>query len=177
MIANADGFMLVFRLLHIVAGVLWVGSAFLFTAFIGPSAAEVGPSAGPLFSVLVHKRKVPKVISGLAGVTVLAGWIMWLHNMSLYGGLGNWLDSTFGRVLTIGAVFATAAMFLGEFGVGKNVERLVALGDQVAAGGGQPTPEQGAAMGRIQHTLMLAGKPDLALLLIAVAAMSTARYW
>ena len=39
----ANLFMIVFRLLHIVAGVLWVGSAFLFVGFIGPSAAEVGP--------------------------------------------------------------------------------------------------------------------------------------
>ena len=29
-------------------GVRWVGSAFLFVASIGPSAAEVGPSAGPV---------------------------------------------------------------------------------------------------------------------------------
>ena len=43
--------MIVLRFLHIVAGVLWVGSAFLFVAIIGPSAAEVGPSAGPLLSV------------------------------------------------------------------------------------------------------------------------------
>jgi hypothetical protein len=39
--------MLLFRFLHIVAGALWVGSAFLFSAFLGPSAAQVGPSAGP----------------------------------------------------------------------------------------------------------------------------------
>lgn len=32
----ANLFMIVFRLLHIVAGVLWVGSAFLFVGFIGP---------------------------------------------------------------------------------------------------------------------------------------------
>jgi len=36
-------FMLVFRFLHILAGVLWVGSAFLFVGFIGPSAVDVGP--------------------------------------------------------------------------------------------------------------------------------------
>jgi uncharacterized membrane protein len=177
MIADADGFMLVFRFLHIVCGVLWVGSAFLFTAFLGPAAAEVAPTAGPLFGVLVHKRKVPQVIEGLGAVTVLAGWIMWLRNMNDYGGLGNWLDSTFGLVLTIGAVFATIAFFVGWLLVGNNVERLVAVGEQVAAGGGQPTPEQGAEMGRIQHTLMVAGKTDLVLLVVAVGCMATARYW
>ena len=40
----AEPFMIVFRFLHILAGVLWVGSAFLFVGFIGPSAAEAGPS-------------------------------------------------------------------------------------------------------------------------------------
>ena len=54
-------FMLVFRLLHIVAGVLWVGSSFMFVAFIGPSAAEVGPSAGPLLHAVVKKRKVRRL--------------------------------------------------------------------------------------------------------------------
>lgn len=177
MLADSDLFFVVFRFLHIVAGALWVGSAFMFGAFIGPSAAEVAPTAGPLFGVLVHKRKLPKVIEGLGSVTVLAGWIMWLKRMDEYGGIGNWLDSTFGLVLTIGAVLATIAFVIGWLGVGRNVERLVALGEQVAAGGGPPTPEQAAEMGRVQRSLEVAGKIDLVLLIVAVGAMATARYW
>ena len=38
--------MLVLRLFHIVGGALWFGSAFLFTGFLGPSAAETAPSSG-----------------------------------------------------------------------------------------------------------------------------------
>lgn len=128
--------MLVFQFLHIVAGVLWVGSTFLFSAFIGPSAAEVGPSAGPLLTVLVKKRKLPRVIESLSGVTVLAGWILWLRNVDLYEGLGNWLDSTFGIVITIGAVLATAAFVIGLRGIAPNVVRLVDLGGEIAASGG-----------------------------------------
>src|SRR5436190_21743993 len=94
--------MIVLRFLHIVAGVLWVGSAFLFVGFIGPSAAEVGPSAGPLLSVAVKKRKVAKVITWLGVVTVVAGWIMRLRDLSLRASLGDWLKSSFGLVLTIG---------------------------------------------------------------------------
>ena len=71
-------FFLVFRFLHIVAGVLWVGSAFLFVGFIGPSAVEVGPAAGPLLTAAVKKRKVAKVITGLGIVNVLAGWALWV---------------------------------------------------------------------------------------------------
>jgi hypothetical protein len=170
-------FMIVFRLLHIVAGALWVGSAFLFVGFIGPSAAEVGPSAGPLLHEAVVNRKVPKVITGLGLTTVLAGWIMWLKDMHDFGSLGDWVNSRFGLVLTIGAVLATIALIDGALGVGRNVERLVALGDQVAASGGPPSPEQQTEMARLGADLKTYGQLDLVLLLLAVAAMSTARYW
>jgi uncharacterized membrane protein len=89
-------FMLIFRFLHIIAGVLWVGSAFLFVGFIGPAAAEVGPAAGPLLANAVKKRKVVKVITGLGAVTVIAGWILWLRNMSLAASFSDWVTSSFG---------------------------------------------------------------------------------
>jgi hypothetical protein len=170
-------FYLAFRLFHIVAGALWVGSAFLFSAFLGPSVAEVGPSAGPLLTVLVKKRKLPTVIKALSGVTVLAGWILWLRDLDLYGGIGDWLGSSFGLVLTVGAVLATIAFVIGMVGIAPNVERLVDLGGEIAAGGGPPTPEQGAEMARTSKALEAASKVDLVLLLLAVAAMATARYW
>ena len=172
-----EPFMLVFRFLHIVAGTLWVGSAFLFSGFIGPSAAEVGPSAGPLLTVAVKKRKVAKVILALSGTTVLAGWILWLRNMDEYGGLSEWLDSDFGVVLTIGGVLATIAFVIGLVGVAPNVERLVDLGGEMARSDGPPTPEQGAAMQRTQISLERASKIDLVLLILAITAMATARYW
>ena len=173
----ANSFMIVFRLLHIVAGVLWVGSAFLFVGFVGPSAAEVGPAAGPLLHVAVKKRKVAKVITGLGITTVVAGWILWLRDLNDFGSLSDWLGSHFGFVLTIGAVLATIAAFLGAFGVGRNVERLVDVGDAVAASGGPPTPEQQAMIEHLGAEIEKHGKIDLVLLVLAVACMATARYW
>jgi uncharacterized membrane protein len=170
-------FMIVFRFFHILAGVLWVGSAFLFVGFIGPSAAEVGPSAGPLLTAAVKKRKVAKVITALGGITVLAGWILWLHDVSAYGGFGDWIGSSFGIGITIGAVLATIAAVEGSVNVGKNVERLVDLGGEIAAGGGPPTPEQQGRLERLGHELETHGKIDLLLLVLTVTAMATARYW
>ena len=169
--------MLVFRLLHIVAGVLWVGAAFLFVGFIGPSAAEVGPSAGPLLHAVVKKRKVAKVITGLSIVTVVAGWVMWFRNLDQFGSLGDWLGTNFGLVLTIGGVLATVAAVEGSLGVGRNVERLVDLSDEIAASGGPPSPEQQSQIQRVGAEIEKFGKIDLVLLLLAVAAMATARYW
>jgi hypothetical protein len=176
MIATS-AFMLVFRFFHIVSGVLWVGSAFLFVGFIGPSAAELGPAAGPLLDAVVKKRKVAKVITGLGFTTVLAGWVLWLKNMSLYGGLYDWVTSRFGLVLTIGGTLATITAFVGAIGVGLGVERLVDLGNEVAASGGPPTPEQQARIDVLSKGVERHGKVDLTLLMLAVIAMATARYW
>lgn len=173
----AEPIMLVLRFLHIVSGALWVGSAFLFVGFIGPSAAEVGPSAGPLMSVAVRKRKVAKIITWLGMITVAAGWLMWIKDLNDHGGPGDWLGSSFGLGITIGALLATTTFFIGYYGVGKNVERLVDLGDEIAASGGTPRPEQQATMAKIGADLERFGKLDLVLLLLAITAMSTARYW
>jgi hypothetical protein len=157
--------------------VLCVGSAFLFVGFIGPSAAEVGPSAGPLRTVAVKKRRVVKVINALAGTTVLAGWILWLHDMGAYGGFGTWIGSSFGVGITIGAVLATIAMFEGSIGVGQNVERLVDIGGEIAASGAPPTEEQQRRLDTVVQHVKTHGQIDLVLLLVAVTATATARYW
>ena len=142
----------------------------------GPSAAEVGPSAGPVLHAAVKKHKVVKVITGLAITTVVAGWVMWLRDMNQVG-FGDWVTSSFGLVLTVGAVLATITAFVGVLGVGRNVERLVDLGAVVAATGGPPSPEQQFEIDHLGAEIENHGKLDLVLLLSAVIAMSTARYW
>jgi hypothetical protein len=169
-------FMIVFRFLHIVAGALWVGSSFLFVAFIGPSAAEVGPSAGPLLSAAVKKRKAAKVITVLGVVSVVAGWVLWFRNLDLAGSFGGWLSSGFGVGLTIGGVLGTTAASVGYFGVARGVERMVDLGNQAVAAGTLPA-DQHAELERLSASLERHGKIDLLLLLATVTVMATARYW
>lgn len=176
MIAS-DGFMLVFRLLHIVAGAFWFGAATLFAVFIGPAAAEIGPAAGPLLANVVEKRKLAKVITGAGATTVIAGLILYWRDWHQYASFGDWIGSGFGIAITIGGVLAIIAFVEGALEVGRNVERLVALGGRIAASGGPPTPEQGAEIGHLQATLKRASIIDLVLLVLAVSAMATARYW
>ena len=171
-----DPLMIVLRLFHIVGGALWFGSAFLFAGFVGPAAAETAPASGVVMSAVVKKRRVAEVIKWLAITTVIAGWAIWLK-FALSAGVDVWVTSTYGLVLTIGGVLATLAAYFGITGIGNNVEKLVSIGDEVAASGGPPTPEQGAEMARLGAEIQRHGKIDLALLFLAVAAMATAQYW
>ena len=175
MIASSP-FFLVFRFIHIISGALWFGSAFLFALFVGPAAAKVGPASVPLMHVAVKERKVPQVITGLAITAVVAGWIMWLYHAN-QAGLSTWWDLTEAKVLLLGGLLATVAMFEGMHGIGHNVVKLVDLGDAVVDSGAPPSPEQMAETRRLGAAIEKASKIDLLLLFLAVACMATARYW
>jgi len=126
---------------------------------------------------VIKKRRGAEVIKWLAITTVIAGWALWLRNAFLYPSIGEWVTSSFGIVLTIGGLAATAAAYFGITGIGNNVEKLVSIGDEVGASGGPPTPEQGAEMARLGAEIQRHSKIDIVLLFIAVIAMATARYW
>ena len=172
-----DPVMIVLRTFHILAGALWFGSAFLFAGFFGPASAETAPSSGPIMSNVVKKRRIATVIAALAITTVIVGWLLWLKNALSYPSIGDWVTSPFGLVLTIGGILATLAGYFGITGIGNNVERLVEIGDEVAASGGPPTPDQGARIAHLGAEIQKHSKIDLVLLFLAVFAMATARYW
>ncbi len=177
MMAVQSNYMLVFRILHITAGVLWVGSAFFFTFFLEPALASLGPAAGPLMDELVNKRKVPIIITALAGTTVLGGFFLFWRDVQVAGSLSDFLGTGFGKSLTFGAVCALIAFFAGLFGIKPRVEKMEALGAEIAAAGGPPSEAQGAQMHKIQEEMRMIGRVDLVLLVVAVVAMATAQVW
>ena len=124
----------------------------------------------------VIKKRGAEVLQ-VAGDGIIAGWALWVRNALLYPSIREWVTSSFGIVLTIGGLAATAAAYFGITGIGNNVEKLVSIGDEVGASGGPPTPEQGAEMARLGAEIRRHSKIDIVLLFIAVIAMATARYW
>lgn len=173
----AEPYMLVFRVLHIGGGVLWVGSTFLFSAFIGRAAAAIGPAAGPMLHQLVVEEKVTKAITWISVVTVAAGGFVYWHDLQIAGSLGAFLDTNFGLALTIGAVLGIIAMLWGSFQVGAKVEQMVAFAGTALTAEGPPPAEVTAELDRRGAQLRRNGIIDLLLQLGAVIAMSTARYW
>jgi uncharacterized membrane protein len=175
-IGTTDWFFVIFRLLHISAGVAWVGSVFFLVVFLQPSAAAIGPAAGPLMGQLLGARKLVDRILVLGGITVIAGLVMYIKHAA-DAGLGTWLGSAYGLVLTIGMVAALAALGIGASVTRPTVRRLLALQGQIGASGGPPSPEQGAQVAAFQATLKTAARLGLGLLAVATFAMATARYW
>jgi hypothetical protein len=171
-----SAYMLVFRIVHIMAGVLWVGSVFLLTTSITPAAEAIAPAGAPLLGELLGKRRLVDRIIGLGAITVVAGLFLYWHDWHLFPSFGDWLSSRFGGSLTIGMVSALIALGIGGSITRPNARRLLALGAEVAASGAPPTPEVASEIGAIQHRLKVAARLGLGFLLFAVVAMSVARY-
>ncbi len=53
-----DASMVILRVVHIVTGVIWVGSLFVVVVFVQPSAAALGPAGAPFMSELRRRRFV-----------------------------------------------------------------------------------------------------------------------
>ena len=170
-------YMIVFRIVHIVAGVGWGGSVFLFVVFVQPSAAAIGPAAAPFMGELLGKRRVVDTMLRLAGATVAGGLFLYWHDWHLYGTLGDFIGSAFGTALTVGAIAAIAAFAIGLFGTKPGVTRFLALARQASEAGGQPAPEVVAEMGRLQARLRALARTSFAFIVVAVFAMATARAW
>jgi hypothetical protein len=115
----------------------------------------------------------------LASVTILAGLILYLKDMNAVGGFGDWIGSSQGFVLTIGGLAAIGAVLIGALGTRPAVEKLLALGRQIAEAsqGGPPPQDLAGQVPGIQARLKVFARLSLALLVVAVLAMSTARYW
>ena len=97
------------RLIHIVAGVVWVGSAVFAALFVFPTARALGPD-GRRFIERLQRRMGPAL--GLAMVlTVIPGFIMYGR---LSAGFNRaWVTSRPGLALGAGAVAALLAVVMG----------------------------------------------------------------
>jgi len=175
--SGTQWFFIIFRLLHILAGVAWVGGVFLFVVFVQPSAAAIGPAAGPMMGQLLGTRKLVDRFLQLAAVTIVAGLVMYIKDASDFGSLGDFLQTGYGVALTIGMLTAIAAAALGCAVTRPNVGRLLGMQRAIAESGAPPTSEQAAQIAAIQRTLKIYARLSFGLLVVTVAAMATARYW
>ena len=168
-------YMVVFRIVHVMAAIAWGGSVFLFVLYVQPSVAAIAPAGAPFMAELLGKRKLVSVLIGLGSVTVIGGLFLYAHDAQIYGGFGEWIKTGFGVSITIGAVAAILALAIGILGTRPNVNRLLGMGRQAAEMGG-PTPEMAAEIASTQARLRKFARASLALIVLAALTMAIGRY-
>jgi uncharacterized membrane protein len=163
------------RIVHILAGSLWVGGAVAYFAFVGPSVKASGPAGGQFMQQFMERRKYPIYMTIASALTILAGVPLYLFAS---GGLQlSWITSGPGVVFTIGAVVSIVVFFLGTLMLKPRAERMGALGKEIGMAGGPPSPAQVAELQQLDRELAQIELADFVLLMIATLTMATARYW
>jgi hypothetical protein len=162
-----------FRLVHIVAGVFWVGSVLFIAWYLAPTIRALGPAGGPVMDHLTRVRKMSVgLIVGML-LTVVSG--VFLLRLDSAGLQGAWFRSGPGMTFSIGGLLAVVSGLLGILVSSPTAKRLGALAAAMR-GATPPTPDQSQEFQRLQARLSIAGRVNAVLLMLATAAMATARY-
>ena len=172
-----DAYVIVLRVLHIMAAIAWGGSVFVTVVFLQPTAQAIGPAAGPFMRELLGARRLIDWVIGLAWITIIAGGFLYWHDWHQYQSLGDFLGTSVGLWLTIGAISALVAVGIGMLATKPAIQRSLALGGQIAQAGEAPAPELVQELGATQARARMLSKWNLGFITIAAFAMSTARYW
>ena len=162
------------RLIHIVAGVFWVGGVVVVARFVLPSVVALGPAGGDVMREIAVRRRLPIALNVAGLVTILAGFA--LFGMQQAGSRGVWAGSPMGITISIGALLAIIAGIIGGMRARPAAMKLTALGEQGKAASGPPSAEVIAEMGRLRAQMAGAANQAAILLVLAVAAMAVARY-
>lgn len=165
-----DYLFLTLRIVHILAGVFWVGGTLMMTFFIAPTVGALG-DAGPKFVAhLVRNLKFTTRMSIAAGLTALAG--IWLYWIDSNGFETAWMMSSVGTGFGIGTGLGAIGFVFGIL-IGRTTNALVQLGGQVQ---GKPTPEQAARLQLLQKRQARYSRVTAVSLILAVIFMAMARF-
>ena len=132
------------RLIHIGAGVFWVGGALAMNLFVAPTLRATGDAGRQFAGHLMGQTRFSAMMTYSAIASIVAGFL-------LYGIDSNWFTSDWqssgpGIGFGIGALFALIGMVTGIMN-GNNNRAMGRLGAQVQ---GRPTPAQAAQLAAIQ---------------------------
>ncbi len=165
-----DFYVLLLRIVHIVGGAFWAGSAFMLVRFVAPAVTLAGPEGAKFMQRLVLGTRFVLVTATTAGLTVLTGLLLYWRAS---GGLRTeWMSTGTGVMFTIGGLAGLIALFAGS-AIGANSRKLATLGASLQ---GPPSPEQAAEIARLQNRLSNLGAATAILLLVVLITMATAQY-
>jgi hypothetical protein len=164
---------IVLRLIHILAGIFWVGAIFLIAGFLVPTVRASGPEGGRFMQHLMLRRRLSVFLLGAMLLTVLSGFIM--YGRLVAATQGAWASTPPGIGYGVGGLAAILAAIVGGAISGSAARRMATLGQQASQTGGL-SPDQQAEMGRLQRRSALGSWVTAGLLAIAAGAMAIARY-
>jgi hypothetical protein len=169
-----DVWLLFIRVVHIGSAMIWFGGAIIGSFFLQPTAAALGRAGQPFMDHLMRNRRMGVFFPIVAVLTILSGAALYWRDS---GGLQwAWVSTPSGLAFTIGGLAAILAFVGGAVLIGPGIAAQTAVQNELAAGNGIPTKEQGQRLARADRQMKLASWLDAPLLLLAGLTMAVGRY-
>ena len=164
---------LLLRLVHILAGIFWVGGVFLIAGFLIPTVRATGREGGRFMQHLMQQRRLPAYLAVAMLLTVLSGFV--LYGRIVSATKGAWAGTRPGIAYGLGGLLAVIGALVGMLVSGSAARRVAAIGERAAQSGG-PSGEEQAEMTRLQRRMVVGSRLVAVFLGLAAAAMAVARY-
>ena len=154
--------MVVMRVLHILAGVIWAGSAIFLAVVLDPRLKALGPDVQrKVTAALAPSLRI--VLDGGAAVTILVGILLVLR----MDRLDSLFNTNWGLAITTGLVASVLALASGIAAM-STTKKLI--------GTGQNTSDNHADVDGLSARATLLARITAALVVIAVVTMAAARF-
>jgi len=154
-------YLLFLRILHIGAGVFWVGSTLLLTFVINPALKETGESGQKFVDYLIKHKRFGTESAGAGGMAGVAGLLLYWRDSQ--GFTSAWMGSSVGIGYGIGAGLALIAFVFGIL-TDRKLKAMAQLREQSESA---PTDEH-------MSKLQLLGKQQTTYLYICAATLTLA---
>src|SRR5690349_2297829 len=102
--------LIVLRVVHVLCGVIWVGTAVFMAFFLGPALQTMGPAAGQVMGGL-QKRKFMVVLPVVALLAMLSGLRLMMIVSSNFG--PGYFQTSVGKTFAGAGVLAILAFVIG----------------------------------------------------------------
>lgn len=161
--------LVILRIVHIFAGVLWVGATYTMALFINPTVQALGAEGQKFMQALAQHGNISKRMAMASGLTVLSGLL--LYGL-LFHGLAP-LNTGSGLALTLGGLFGLLSIGMGS-GAGRVVKQMQALGAEMAA---SPKPELAQQLGALQEKMAKISATTTILMTLSLLGMVLSEYF
>lgn len=161
-------YLLVLRILHIGAGVYWVGSTLLLAVVITPALKATGGSGQKFVDYLITKKRFGTESAGAGGMAGIAGLLLYWHDSQ--GFTSGWMQGNAGIGFAIGGVLGLIAFIFGVL-TDRKLKAMAGLREQLESAPSDEKTSQLQALEKQQSTYLniCAGTLTLSLWTMAVA--------
>jgi uncharacterized membrane protein len=168
-----DAGIFIARIIHVLAGILWVGTMVFVFIFLGPAVQDVGPDGGKVMGALM-RRKFTVYVPVVAVLSVLSGLYLYWRVSSGFN--SAYMSSGPGMTYGIGATSAILAFIVGVSVSRPAMEKVMHLSQRMATADPSERASMAQSIEKLSARGASAGRIVVILLLIAAGAMAVGRY-